>query len=71
MKMMRRFPDGGPYVSLVRFSTFASKFRWTSMDVVRLEKFMFNSSCMKEQNAHSEIHRISHIRSTKVVVLVF
>lgn len=29
---------GGPYVSLVRFSTFVSKFLWISRDVVREEK---------------------------------
>ena len=32
-------------MSLVRFSTLASKFLCTSSDVVLLEKFMFNNSC--------------------------
>lgn len=38
MNTSRRLPMGGPYVSLVRFSTFVSKFLWISRDVVREEK---------------------------------
>ena len=40
-----RFPIGGPYSSLVLFSTFASKFLWTFIEVVRDEKFMLRTSC--------------------------
>lgn len=43
MNTSRRFPMGGPYVSLVRFSTLASKFLWMSMDVVREEKLTINT----------------------------
>ena len=49
MKTMRRFPGGGPYVSLVLFSTLASKLRCTSREVVLLEKFMFSSNCKGNQ----------------------
>ena len=37
---MSRFPAGGPYESFVRFSTMSSTPRCTSIDVVRLEKFI-------------------------------
>mmetsp|Transcript_14110 Transcript_14110/g.33895 ORF Transcript_14110/g.33895 Transcript_14110/m.33895 type:complete len:262 (+) Transcript_14110:1223-2008(+) len=37
---IRRLPIAGPYVSFVRFSTMSSTDRCTSMEVVRLEKFM-------------------------------
>ena len=50
MKTMSRLPGGGPYVSLVRFSTLASKFLCTSRDVVRLEKLMLKSSCKKDED---------------------
>ena len=43
-------PGGGPYVSLVLFSTLASKFLWTSMEVVREEKFTFNNIYSRQQN---------------------
>lgn len=43
MKINRRLPGGGPYVSLVLFSTLASRFLCTSRDEVLLEKFMFSS----------------------------
>ena len=46
-KMRSRLPGGGPYVSFVRFSTFASRFRCTSSDVVRDEKLMFNTTCRR------------------------
>lgn len=39
---------GGPYVSLVRFSTFASKFLWISIDVVREEKLTINTIWNRE-----------------------
>ena len=45
MKMSSRLGGGGPYVSLVRFSTLASRLRCTSNEVVRLEKFRFISIC--------------------------
>ena len=40
MNTIIRFPPAGPKVSFVRFSTLASRMRWTSMLAVRLEKFM-------------------------------
>lgn len=39
---------GGPYVSLVRFSTFASKFLWISIEVVREEKLAINTIWNRE-----------------------
>mmetsp|Transcript_24010 Transcript_24010/g.78157 ORF Transcript_24010/g.78157 Transcript_24010/m.78157 type:complete len:343 (+) Transcript_24010:668-1696(+) len=42
IKTRRRFPIGGPYVSLVRFSTEASSERCTSIEVVRDEKLMLS-----------------------------
>ena len=41
---------GGPYVSLVRFSTFASKFLWISRDVVREEKLTINTIWKRERS---------------------
>ena len=35
-----KIPPAGPKVSFVRFSTLASRMRWTSMLAVRLEKFL-------------------------------
>ena len=43
IKTTRRFPGGGPNVSLVRFSTFASRVLWTSIEEVREEKLIFSS----------------------------
>lgn len=62
MKMISRLPGVGPYVSFVRFSTFVSRLRCTSREVVRLEKLMFNSSCNIEipssvLHAHSSFTR--------------
>ena len=39
-----RLPIAGPNVSLVRFSTDPSSTLWTSIDVVRDEKFMFSTT---------------------------
>lgn len=36
-------------MSLVRFSTFVSRFLWTSIDVVREEKFITRRSCKEEE----------------------
>lgn len=38
-------PGGGPYVSFILFSTLASRFLWTSIEVVREEKFTFSNIC--------------------------
>ena len=37
------FPTGGPNITFVRFSTAASNVLWTSIDVVRDEKFIGNT----------------------------
>jgi hypothetical protein len=47
MKISNLLPGGGPYVSLVLFSTFASKFLCTSTAIVLEEKFTFSSNCNK------------------------
>ena len=38
-------PGGGPYVSFILFSTLASRFLWTFIEVVREEKFTFSNIC--------------------------
>ena len=40
-------PGGGPYVSFILFSTLALRFLWTSIEVVREEKFTFSNICNK------------------------
>ena len=40
-------PGGGPYVSFILFSTLASRFLWTSIEVVHEEKFTFSNICNK------------------------
>ena len=44
MNTINRLPGGGPNVSLVLFSTLASKLRWTSILVVRDEKLMLSNN---------------------------
>ena len=44
MNTINRLPGGGPDVSLVLFSTLASKLRWTSILVVRDEKLMLSNN---------------------------
>ena len=48
MNTISLFPGGGPNVSLVLFSTLASRLRCTSIEVVREEKLMFRSSYEKD-----------------------
>ena len=72
MKTIRRLPGGGPYVSLVRFSTFASKLRCTSSDVVRLEKFMFSSSCKsKDQSIQYKNRKIYFFNCKDIIINKF
>lgn len=50
MNTSRRLPMGGPYVSLVRFSTFVSKFLWMSREVVREEKLTVSTICGRKKS---------------------
>ena len=56
MKTSSLFPTGGPYVSLVLFSTLASRFLCRSMEVVLDDKLMTRVVWKKEQEANH--HRL-------------
>ena len=69
IKMSRRFPGGGPNVSLVLFSTLASRLRCTSRDVVREEKLTIRSRYVSLSSPVTRVrYKIKCIRAYRAFV---